>query len=42
MITLPREDNSWEIGDIVTYRCRDCRDRWDLILTEDDSDEQPD
>lgn len=42
LMTLPREDNSWEIGDIVTYRCRDCRDRWDLILTEDDSDEQPD
>jgi len=26
----------------VTYRCRDCRDRWDLILTEDDSDDRPD
>jgi hypothetical protein len=36
---MPREDNSWEVGDVVTYRCRDCRDRWDLILTEDDSDD---
>ena len=39
LITMPREDNSWEVGDVVTYRCRDCRDRWDLILTEDDSDD---
>ena len=31
----------WEVGDVVTYRCRDCRDRWDLILAEDDNDEQP-
>jgi hypothetical protein len=23
---------------VVTYRCRDCRDRWDLVLTDDDTD----
>ena len=23
-------------GDIVTYRCADCLDRWDLVLPEDD------
>jgi hypothetical protein len=22
----------WRPGDLVTYRCRDCLDRWDLIL----------
>lgn len=36
LITAPREDGRWEVGDVVTYRCRDCRDRWDLILEEDD------
>lgn len=36
LITLPREDGLWETGDIVAYRCRDCNDRWDLVLTDDD------
>ena len=26
----------WAEGDLVTYRCRDCGDRWELIV--DDSD----
>jgi hypothetical protein len=39
LITLPREDGAWLPGDIVTYRCRDCRDRWDLVLPYDDADE---
>jgi hypothetical protein len=38
LITLPPEDGLWEAGDIVAYRCRDCRDRWDLVLTEEDDD----
>ncbi|MFZ4515751.1 MAG: hypothetical protein ACOYN3_05515 [Acidimicrobiia bacterium] len=25
-----------QVGDIVTYRCRDCLDRWDIELTEED------
>ena len=36
LITLPREDGSWEVGDVVAYRCRDCRDRWDLVIEEED------
>jgi hypothetical protein len=39
LITLPREDGAWLPGDIVTYRCRDCRDRWDLVLPDDPDDE---
>ncbi len=27
----------WEIGDVVAYRCRDCLDRWDLVLEADDN-----
>jgi hypothetical protein len=25
----------WQPGDIVTYRCADCLDRWDLVLDDD-------
>jgi hypothetical protein len=25
-----------EPGDILTYRCEDCADRWDLVVEEDD------
>jgi DNA-directed RNA polymerase subunit RPC12/RpoP len=36
LLTHPPEDGVWEVGDIVAYRCEDCRDRWDLELTDDD------
>ena len=32
LLTQPPEDGAWEVGDIVAYRCEDCRDRWDLVL----------
>ncbi|MFM9136742.1 MAG: hypothetical protein ACKOQZ_01085 [Actinomycetota bacterium] len=32
LITSAREDGQWYVGDIVAYRCRDCRDRWDIEL----------
>jgi hypothetical protein len=32
LISHPREDGRWYPGDIVAYRCQDCRDRWDLVL----------
>lgn len=35
LITAPREDGAWLPGDIVAYRCRDCLDRWDLVLPDD-------
>ena len=38
LITYPPEDGAWEPGDVVTYRCADCLDRWDLILESDDLD----
>ena len=25
----------WQPGDIVTYRCVDCLDRWDIVLADD-------
>ena len=36
LITPPREDNSWMVGEFVAYRCGDCLDRWDLQLEEED------
>ena len=36
LLTQPPEDGVWLPGDIVAYRCRDCWDRWDLVLPEDD------
>lgn len=26
----------WEVGDVVTYRCRDCADVWYLEVSEED------
>jgi hypothetical protein len=31
-------EEGWEPGDIVAYRCEDCRDRWDLVLPDEDHD----
>jgi hypothetical protein len=35
LLTQPPEDGVWEPGEIVAYRCEDCRDRWDLVLPDD-------
>ena len=32
LLTHPPEDNLWQVGDVVAYRCSDCLDRWDLVL----------
>jgi hypothetical protein len=37
-LTQPPE-LGWQPGDLVVYRCRDCRDRWDLIVEDDETDE---
>lgn len=41
LLTLPPEDGLWQPGDVVAYRCRDCLDRWDLELTDEDTDGTP-
>jgi DNA-directed RNA polymerase subunit RPC12/RpoP len=35
LLTYPPEDGVWQPGDIVSYRCADCLDRWDLVLPDD-------
>jgi hypothetical protein len=37
LLSYPREDEPWEPGDVVAYRCADCGDRWDIVL-EDEED----
>lgn len=32
----------WAEGDLVTYRCRDCHDRWELVVDESDHADDPD
>ena len=41
LISFPPEGGRWEPGEVVTYRCADCLDRWDLVLEEDDVDGDP-
>jgi hypothetical protein len=36
LITFAPEEGGWEAGDVVSYRCSDCLDRWDLVLESDD------
>ena len=36
LITIVSEEQPLHPGDIMTYRCEDCRDRWDLVLPDED------
>lgn len=36
LISFTPEGGQWHVGDVVAYRCRDCLDRWDLVLEADD------
>ena len=41
LISYAPEDGRWHPGDLITYRCEDCMDRWDLLIpdaAEDDDD----
>ncbi len=39
LLTQPPEDDLWEPGDVVAYRCEDCLDRWDIVLSDEDDDD---
>lgn len=36
LLTHPPEDGIWQVGEVVVYRCSDCRDRWDIVLVGED------
>lgn len=40
-VRLPFEppELGWEVGDVVTYRCKDCADCWYLEVDEDQLDD---
>ena len=33
-------DEGFAAGDAVAYRCNQCHDRWDIVLTDDDLEER--
>jgi hypothetical protein len=39
LLSYEPPDDGWEPGDVVAYRCRDCGERIDLELTDEDDDE---
>lgn len=39
LISFLPEDGEVEPGTIVSYRCADCLDRWDLVVDETDDGE---
>jgi hypothetical protein len=38
LLTPPPEDGLWQVGEIVAYRCEDCLDRWDIVLSDEDDE----
>jgi hypothetical protein len=36
LLTHPPKDGVWQIGEVVAYRCSECRDRWDIVLAPDE------
>ena len=38
----PPPELGWAEGDLVVYRCRDCHDRWDLVVDDNDLDDDRD
>ena len=39
LMSYPDETGRFWPGDLVTYRCEDCMDRWDLIVPGDDPED---
>jgi hypothetical protein len=40
-LVTPPPELGWAPGDLVTYRCSDCTDRWDLLLPGGDDGHPP-
>jgi hypothetical protein len=38
LLTRWDDDDPPRAGDLATYRCSDCLDRWDLVLEEPDAE----
>jgi DNA-directed RNA polymerase subunit RPC12/RpoP len=42
LLTAFPEDDPPMPGDVVAYRCADCLERWDVVVSEEDFEESPD
>ena len=38
LVSYPPEDGRWWPGDLLVYRCEDCLDRWDLVVSGEDDE----
>ena len=36
LISYSDPDEGFRPGDVAAYRCRDCNDRWDIVLGDED------
>jgi len=36
VLTILEADDELEAGDVIAYRCEDCNDRFDVVLSDDD------
>ncbi len=41
LVQLPGPDDEILAGDILTYRCGDCGQRWDVVADADDLTDEP-
>lgn len=39
LLTVLGPDDELVPGDVVLYRCADCLDRWDVVVSEEDVDD---
>ncbi len=42
LLTTWDDENPPRPGDLAVYRCRDCNDRWELVVDESDLDSSDD
>lgn len=42
LLTVVTVEQPLLAGDVATYRCEDCRDRWDLVVPGAEDTEDPD
>jgi hypothetical protein len=42
LMTRPDDTGRFYPGDLLTYRCEDCADRWDLVVPGGDGDDEDD
>lgn len=38
LVQPPADDEPVEAGDVLVYRCRDCGQRWDVVVDDEDLD----